>query len=120
MTPATSPNLTLKCLPGIRVTFDLQTGTPDSIVQFTVTGNRKNKRKSYPLIVAGIVQTFDEDLLDKASVTVKDYIPEKLSTEEFDSKCRISFLRRGIVKDEKTDPEVSVIATLTDTMIYTI
>lgn len=115
-----SPNLTLKCIPGIKVTFDLQTGKPDSIVQFTVTGNRKNKRKSYPLIVAGIIQSFDEDLLDKESVVVKDYIPEKLSIEEFDSKCRISFLRKGIVKDEKNDPEVSVIATLTDTMIYTI
>ena len=103
---------------GIRVSINLDPrDTKDGKTCFSVTGNLKEKSKSYPAICSALAVIL-EDLVDPNTIEVEDLIPTNLSLKEFRSKCRIKFKRIGIVKDENHDPNVTVSADLEECRVF--
>lgn len=102
----------------IRVTINLDPkDTTDGKISFSVLGNLKEKSKSYPAICSALAEIL-KDLINPDTIEVEDLIPTTLSLKEFDSKCRIKFKRRGIIKDDDHDPSVTVIADLEEGQVF--
>lgn len=103
----------------IRVSFNLDPRVTDSNgkISFSVLGNLKEKSKSYPSICSALAEIL-KNLIDPGTIAVEDFIPTTLSLKEFDSKCLIKFRRRGIVKSESRDPDVTVVADLEECQVF--
>lgn len=101
----------------IRVSFILDPRDTDGKIRFSVTGNLKEKSKSYPAICSALAEVL-KDLVDPNTIEVEDLIPTTLSIREFNHKCKIKFRRIGIVKDENHDPNVTVVADLEECQIF--